>query len=378
MRRTGRIISVPVGDGVIGRVVNPLGQPLDDKGPVNTTRTRPHRDASAVRGAAPTRARADADRHQGDRRPRSRSASGQRELIIGDRQTGKTAIAIDAIINQKGKDVICIYVAIGQKTSTVAQIYKILTDAGAMDYTTIVAANAADPASLRYIAPYAGCAMGQEMMYAGKHVLIIYDDLSKHAQAYREISLVLRRPPGREAYPGDIFYLHSRLLERAAKLSDELGAGSHDGAARDRDAAGRRVGVHPDELDLDHRRPDLSGHQSVLSRHPAGHRRRALGVARRRQRADQGDESGRRRNCGSSSRSIAISRRSPSSRQTSTRRRKRSSRAARRSPRRSSSRSSSRSISTSRSSRSTSPSTTILADIPTARVREFQNSSTSS
>ncbi|MBV8281297.1 MAG: F0F1 ATP synthase subunit alpha, partial [Candidatus Eremiobacteraeota bacterium] len=151
---------------------------------------------------------------------------GQRELIIGDRQTGKTAIAIDTILNQKGKDVICIYVAIGQKASTVAQLYKILNDAGAMDYTTIVAANASDPASLRYIAPYAGCAMGQELMYAGKHVLIIYDDLSKHAQAYREISLVLRRPPGREAYPGDIFYLHSRLLERAAKLSDELGGGS--------------------------------------------------------------------------------------------------------------------------------------------------------
>ena len=225
VRRTGRIVSVPVGDAVVGRVVDPLGQPLDDKGPISTSRTRP------IETQAPTVVQ---------RQPVSQPlqtgikaidglipiGKGQRELIIGDRQTGKTAIALDTIINQKGKNVICIYVAIGQKTSTVAQLYKILTDAGAMDYTTIIAANSSDPASLRYIAPYAGCAMGQELMYAGKDVLIIYDDLSKHAQAYREISLILRRPPGREAYPGDIFYLHSRLLERAAKLSDELGAGS--------------------------------------------------------------------------------------------------------------------------------------------------------
>ncbi len=225
VRRTGRIVSVPVGEAVIGRVLNPLGQPLDDKGPVPTTKTR------TVEQIAPTVVQ---------RQPVSQPlqtgikaidalipiGKGQRELIIGDRQTGKTAIAIDAIINQRGKDVFCIYVAIGQKTSTVAQVYKILSDAGSMDYTTIVAANSADPASFRYIAPYAGCAMGEELMYLGKHVLIIYDDLSKHAQAYREISLVLRRPPGREAYPGDIFYLHSRLLERAAKLSDELGGGS--------------------------------------------------------------------------------------------------------------------------------------------------------
>ena len=225
VRRTGKIISVPVGDGVVGRVVDPLGQPLDDKGPVKTTRTRP------IETQAPS-----VVQRQPVHEPMQTGIKaidglvpigrGQRELIIGDRQTGKTALAIDSIINQKGKGVICIYVAIGQKASTVAQLYKILTDAGAMEYTTIVAANSGDPASLRYIAPYAGCAMGQELMYAGKHVLIIYDDLSKHAQAYREISLVLRRPPGREAYPGDIFYLHSRLLERAAKLSDELGAGS--------------------------------------------------------------------------------------------------------------------------------------------------------
>ncbi len=225
VRRTGRIVSVPVGDAVIGRVVNPLGQPLDDKGPVNTTRTRPiETQAPGVVQRQPVHEPLQTGIKSID--GLIPVGKGQRELIIGDRQTGKTAIALDAIINQKGKDVICIYVAIGQKASTVAQVYKLLTDAGAMDYTTIVAANAADPASLRYIAPYAGCAMGQELMYAGKHVLIIYDDLSKHAQAYREISLVLRRPPGREAYPGDIFYLHSRLLERAAKLSDELGGGS--------------------------------------------------------------------------------------------------------------------------------------------------------
>ena len=225
VRRTGRIISVPVGDGVVGRVVDPLGQPLDDKGPVSTTRTRPlETQAPGVVQRQPVHEPLQTGIKAIDGLiPIGR---GQRELIIGDRQTGKTAIALDTIINQKGKDVVCIYVAIGQKTSTVAQVYKVLTDVGAMDYTTIVAANAADPASLRYIAPYAGCAMAQELMYAGKHVLVIYDDLSKHAQAYREISLVLRRPPGREAYPGDIFYLHSRLLERAAKLSDELGSGS--------------------------------------------------------------------------------------------------------------------------------------------------------
>ena len=225
VRRTGRIVAIPVGEAVVGRVLNALGQPLDDKGPVATTRTR------TIEAIAPTVV---------ERQPVNQPlmtgikpidamipiGKGQRELIIGDRSTGKTAIALDTILNQKGKEVFCIYVAIGQKTSTVAQVYKLLNDAGAMDYTTIIAANASDPASLRYIAPYAGCAMGEELRDAGKHVVIFYDDLTKHAQAYREISLVLRRPPGREAYPGDIFYLHSRLLERAAKLSDELGGGS--------------------------------------------------------------------------------------------------------------------------------------------------------
>ncbi|MDQ2817672.1 MAG: F0F1 ATP synthase subunit alpha [Candidatus Eremiobacteraeota bacterium] len=225
VRRTGRIVSVPVGPQVVGRVVNPLGQPIDGRGPIATTKTR------TIEQVAPSVVQRQPVAEPLQTGIKAIDAlipigKGQRELIIGDRQTGKTAIAIDAILNQKGKDVFCIYVAIGQKTSTVAQIRKILNDAGAMEYTTIVAANSADPASLRYIAPYAGCAMGEELMYLAKHVLIIYDDLSKHAQAYREISLVLRRPPGREAYPGDIFYLHSRLLERAAKLSDELGGGS--------------------------------------------------------------------------------------------------------------------------------------------------------
>ncbi len=225
VRRTRKIVAVPVGDSIVGRMLDPLGQPLDDKGPVNATKTRPiETQAPGVVQRQPVHQPLQTGIKSIDALiPIGR---GQRELIIGDRQTGKTAIALDTILNQKGQSVICIYVAIGQKASTVAQIYKLLTDNGAMEYTTIVAANAADPASMRYIAPYAGCAMGQELMYAGKDVLIIYDDLSKHAQAYREISLVLRRPPGREAYPGDIFYLHSRLLERAAKLSDELGAGS--------------------------------------------------------------------------------------------------------------------------------------------------------
>lgn len=225
VKRTGRIMEVPVGDGLLGRVVNPLGQPLDGKGPVKTDKFRP------VEAKAP----GVIDR-KGVHQPLQTGLKaidalvpigrGQRELIIGDRQTGKTAIAIDTIINQKGQDVICIYVGIGQKASTIAQVVRTLEERGAMEYSIVVAAPASDPAPLLYIAPYAGCAMGEEFMYAGKHVLIIYDDLSKQAAAYRELSLLLRRPPGREAYPGDVFYLHSRLLERAAKLSDEDGGGS--------------------------------------------------------------------------------------------------------------------------------------------------------
>ncbi len=225
VRRTGRIVEVPVGDELLGRVVNALGQPIDNKGPLNTTKTR------AVERVAPgvmTRKSVFQPLMTGLKIIDTMIpiGKGQRELIIGDRETGKTAIAIDTIINQKGKNVNCIYVAIGQKESTVARLVQKLRESEAMEYTTIVNAGASESAPLQFIAPYAGCAMGEEWMEQGKDVLIVYDDLSKHAVAYRTMSLLLRRPPGREAYPGDVFYLHSRLLERAAKLSDELGGGS--------------------------------------------------------------------------------------------------------------------------------------------------------
>ncbi len=225
VRRTGRIMSVPVGDAMIGRVVDALGRPIDGKGPIATDKT------NAIERIAPGVI---------DRQPVKQPMQtgikaidgmipvgrGQRELIIGDRQTGKTAIALDAIINQKGGDMICIYVAIGQKRSTVAQVVKTLEEYGAMDYSIVVSASASDPAPMQYLAPYSGCAIGEFFRDSSRHALCIYDDLSKHAAAYREISLLLRRPPGREAYPGDVFYLHSRLLERAAKLNDEKGGGS--------------------------------------------------------------------------------------------------------------------------------------------------------
>jgi F-type H+-transporting ATPase subunit alpha len=225
VKTTGRILEVPVGDALLGRVVNPLGQPIDGKGPIAASGTRP------VESPAPGIV---------DRKSVHESMAtgitiidalipigrGQRELLIGDRQTGKTAVAVDTIINQKGKGVICIYVAIGQKTSTVARVIKALEDNGAMEYSIVVSAGADEPAPMSYLAPYSGAAMGEYFMYNGKHVLIVYDDLTRQAWAYREMSLLLRRPPGREAYPGDVFYLHSRLLERAAKLSDKLGGGS--------------------------------------------------------------------------------------------------------------------------------------------------------
>ncbi|MFA4989650.1 MAG: F0F1 ATP synthase subunit alpha [Candidatus Omnitrophota bacterium] len=225
VKRTGKIVQVPVGEALIGRVVNALGRPIDGKGPVNTDKFRP------IESKAPNVV---------ERQPVCESLEtgikaidamtpigrGQRELIIADRQTGKTAIAIDTIINQKGKGVYCIYVAIGQKLSSVVAVSETLQKYGAMEYTTIVSASSRASASLQYLAPYSGCAMAEELLYSGKHVLVVYDDLTKHAQAYRQLSLLLRRPPGREAYPGDIFYLHSRLLERAAKLNDSLGAGS--------------------------------------------------------------------------------------------------------------------------------------------------------
>ena len=225
VKTTGRVVEVPVGDAMLGRVVNALGQPIDGKGPIATTKSR---QIERVASGVISRKSVDTPLQTGIKAidamvPIGR---GQRELIIGDRQTGKTAIAIDTIINQKGQGVKCIYVAIGQKASTVANIVKTLTEYGAMAYTTVVASTASDLAPLQYIAPYAGCAIGEEWMEEGKDVLVVYDDLSKHATAYRTLSLLLRRPPGREAYPGDVFYLHSRLLERAAKLSDELGGGS--------------------------------------------------------------------------------------------------------------------------------------------------------
>ena len=225
VKTTGRVIEVPVGDALTGRVVNALGQPIDGRGPVETKTFRPvERVAHGVIDRQPV----DTPVQTGIKAIDSMVpiGRGQRELIIGDRQTGKTAIAVDTIINQKGQNMHCIYVAVGQKASTVAGIVKTLEEYGAMDYTTVVASTASELAPLQYIAPYAGCAMGEEWMERGEDVLVIYDDLSKHAAAYRTLSLLLRRPPGREAYPGDVFYLHSRLLERASRLSEELGGGS--------------------------------------------------------------------------------------------------------------------------------------------------------
>jgi F-type H+/Na+-transporting ATPase subunit alpha len=225
VKRTNTIMSVPVGDAMIGRVVNPIGEPLDGKGPIESKQRNPlERIAPGVLDRQPVREPLQTGIKAIDAMiPIGR---GQRELIIGDRQTGKTAVILDTIINQRGGDVICIYCGIGQKRSTIAQVVKTLTDAGAMDYTIVVASTASEPASLQYIAPYAACAMGEFFRDTKRHAVTFYDDLSKHAQAYREISLLLRRPPGREAFPGDVFYLHSRLLERAAKLNDKLGAGS--------------------------------------------------------------------------------------------------------------------------------------------------------
>ena len=291
VKRTGEVMSVPVGDALIGRVVDPLGNPIDGGPAIETTETRPLEfkapgvvDRQPVKEPLQTGIKAiDAMIPIG---------RGQRELIIGDRGTGKTAICVDTILNQKGQDMICIYVAIGQKASTVRQVEETLRSAGAMDYTIIVSAPASEAAPIKYMAPYAGCAMGEYFLYNGKHALLMYDDLSKHADAYRQMSLLVRRPPGREAYPGDVFYLHSRLLERAVKLSDELGARIADGAAGDRDAGGRRLGLHPDQRDLDHRRADLPAAGPVLLGRSPRHQRRHLGVARGRQRPAQGDAQG--------------------------------------------------------------------------------------
>ncbi len=299
--RTGEVLSVAVGDGYLGRVVDPLGNPIDGLGAIATESRR------ALELQAPGVMQRKSVHEPLQTGIKAIDAMipvgrGQRQLIIGDRQTGKTAIAIDTIINQKAnwesgdpeKQVRCIYVAIGQKGSTIAAVKGALEDAGAMEYTTIVAAPASDPAGFKYLAPYTGSAIGQHWMYDGKHVLIIFDDLSKQAEAYRAVSLLLRRPPGREAYPGDVFYLHSRLLERCAKLSDELGAGSMTGLPDHRDEGQRRLGVHPDQRDLDHRRPDLPAVRPV-QRQPAPRRGRGhLGVASRRRRPGQVDQEGLR------------------------------------------------------------------------------------
>src|SRR3954452_18341613 len=225
VRRTGRVASIPVGDALIGRIVDPLGNPLDGQGPIETTDTRPLEfKAPGVIARQPVKEPLQTGIKAID--SMTNVGRGQRELIIGDRSTGKTTILIDTILNQRGQDMICIYVAIGQKASTVAQVYELLRDRGAMEYTIIVTAPASEAAPIKWMAPFAGAAMGEHFLYSGRHALVMYDDLSKHADAYRQMSLLLRRPPGREAFPGDVFYLHSRLLERACKLSDELGGGS--------------------------------------------------------------------------------------------------------------------------------------------------------
>ena len=305
VKRTGAIVEVPVGKGLLGRVVDALGNPIDGKGPIEFDEKR-RVDVKAP-GIIP---------RQSVHEPMQTGfkaidalipiGRGQRELIIGDRQTGKTAIILDTILNQKSINALgdektklyCIYVAIGQKRSTVAQFVKVLEDNGALPYSIIVAATASDPAPMQYLAPFSGCAMGEYFRDNGMHALVIYDDLSKQAVAYRQMSLLLRRPPGREAYPGDVFYLHSRLLERAAKLNKDNGSGSLDRASRNRDPGQRRVGLYPDQRHLHHRRPDLPRDRPVLSGHPPGGERRSVGVARGLRRPGQGDEAGRRQDQG--------------------------------------------------------------------------------
>jgi hypothetical protein len=306
-------------------VVDALGNPIDGKGPIKATeRTRVDVKAPGIIPRKSVHEPMQTGLKAIDALiPIGR---GQRELIIGDRQTGKTAIALDTILNQKPlnagtatrRKLYCVYVAIGQKRSTVAQFVKTLEEHGALEYSIVVAATASDPAPMQFLAPFSGCAMGEYFRDNGMHALIIYDDLSKQAVAYRQMSLLLRRPPGREAYPGDVFYLHSRLLERAAKMNDDQWRRLADRAAGHRDAGQRRVGLYPDQRDLDHRRPDLPRDRPVLSGHPPGGERRPLGVARRLGGADQGDEAGRRPHQAASWRSTAKWRRSRSSAPTST------------------------------------------------------------
>ena len=305
VKRTRAIVDVPVGKGLLGRVVDALGNPIDGKGPIQATE-RKQVDVKAP-GIIPRKSvhepMATGLKAIDALIPIGR---GQRELIIGDRQTGKTAIAFDTILNQKPLNaqpdekikLYCVYVAIGQKRSTVAQFVKVLEENGALEYSIVIAATASDPAPMQFLAPFAGCTMGEYFRDNGMHAVIIYDDLSKQAVAYRQMSLLLRRPPGREAYPGDVFYLHSRLLERAAKMNDDKKARFAHRASGHRDAGERRVGLHPDQRDFDHRRADLPRDRPVLSGHPPGGERRPLGVARGFGGADQGDEEGRRQDQG--------------------------------------------------------------------------------
>ena len=293
VQRTKRLLEIPVGEALLGRIVDPLGNPLDGKGEIRTSETRPaEHKAPGVVQRQPVKE----PMHTGLKAIDSMIpiGRGQRELIIGDRQTGKTAIAIDTIINNKDRDLICVYVAIGQRKATVVALAKTLEDAGALENTIIVMAAADEAAPIKFLAPYAGCAMAEYFLYNGKAALAIYDDLTKHAYAYRQMSLLLRRPPGREAYPG------RRLLPAlaAARARGQAQRRSRrrlaDGAAGDRDAGRRRVGLHPDERDLDHRRSDLPRAEAVLLGRAAGDQRRHLGLARRRQRADRPDAQGRR------------------------------------------------------------------------------------
>ena len=293
VKRTQRVIEVPVGEALIGRVVNPLGEPLDGQGPVETSET------IAMERIAPG-----IIERQGVSEPLQTGIKsidsmipigrGQRELIIGDRQTGKTAIAIDTIINQRGHDVTCIYVAIGQKQATVAQVVQKLADHQALEYTIVVIASASAPAPLQWMAPYAGCAMGEYFRDKGEHALVVFDDLSKHADAYREMSLLLRRPPGREAFPGDVFYLHSRLLERAAKMADEHGGGSLTALPVIETKAGDVAAYIPTNVISITDGQIFLEDRPVPQEHPAGSKRRVVGLASRRCGANQGHETGRR------------------------------------------------------------------------------------
>ena len=301
VKRTKRLLDIPVGDELKGRIVDPLGNPLDGKGEISTSQTRPseHKAPGVVLRQPVTEPMLTGLKAIDSMIPIGR---GQRELIIGDRQTGKTAIAIDTIINNTDRDLACVYVAIGQKKSNVVALAQTLDDAGALDNTIIVMAAADEAAPIKYIAPYAGCAMAEYFLYSGRAALVIYDDLTQHAKAYRQMSLLLRRPPGREAYPGDVFYLHSRLLERAVKLADDIvdpvtGEAARrrlaDRAPDHRDPGGRRLGVHPHERDLDHRRPDLPAGRAVPLGGQARDQRRDLGLPGGRQRADHADAEGR-------------------------------------------------------------------------------------